>query len=313
MLIGQLAKRARVSTKAIRYYEQIGLVSASRLPNGYRDYDEAALRVVSEIRELSDSGIAPRRAAAFVECLHLGHEHSDDCVTSLAVYRDRIAELDDMIASLTQRRDALAGRLKASAARTFTEASMTDHTTLPKGLPVPQDDGAADHLAGAAMPEIALTSSDGGTVALGQLGHGRTVIYIYPLTGRPGVDLPEGWDSIPGARGCTTEACDFRDHHSELEAAGAARVFGMSSQGVEYQAEVVGRLKLPFVMISDEKLALADALRLPTFVAPGHERLYSRLTLIVRDSRIEHVFYPVFPPNEHAGQVLTWLRNNPAA
>ena len=128
----------------------------------------------------------------------------------------------------------------------------------------------------------------------------------------PGVDLPQGWDEIPGARGCSTEACDFRDHFAELEAAGASRVFGMSSQDVPYQAEVVARLNLPFSMISDQGLALADALQLPTFAAPGHDRLYARLTLVIRDGVIEHVFYPIFPPNTHAQQVLAWLRDNPA-
>lgn len=184
---------------------------------------------------------------------------------------------------------------------------MTDYTTLPAGLAIPEDDGAADHLPGLRLPEIELPTSDGNTVHLHELGAGRTVIYLYPLTGRPGVDLPEGWDAIPGARGCSTEACDFRDHFDDLREAGAEQVFGMSSQAPDYQAEVVERLSLPFAMISDESLALADALRLPTFTAPGHERLYARLTLIVRDGMIEHAFYPIFPPNTHAQQVLHWL------
>ena len=185
---------------------------------------------------------------------------------------------------------------------------MTDYTTLPEGLPVPEDDGAADHLRGAQLPSLVLPTSDGRTVALGALGPGRTVIYLYPLTGRPGVDLPDGWDAIPGARGCSTEACDFRDHFTDLNEAGADRVFGMSSQDADYQAEVVQRLRLPFPMISDSSFALGEALRLPTFAAAGHDRLYARLTLMVRDGLIEHVFYPIFPPNEHAQQVLDWLR-----
>lgn len=187
---------------------------------------------------------------------------------------------------------------------------MADFTTLPKGLPVPEDDGAAANLPGQSLPDITLPTSDGGAVSLRTLGEGRTVIYLYPLTGRPGVDLPEGWDAIPGARGCSTEACDFRDHHSELLAAGAGRVFGLSSQDTDYQNEVVERLRLPFPMISDAGLQLADALSLPTFSAPGHDRLYSRLTLIIRDDDIEHAFYPIFPPNTHAQQVLTWLREH---
>ena len=190
---------------------------------------------------------------------------------------------------------------------------MTDFTLLPEGLPVPQDDGAADHLTGMPMPGLTLTTSAGAPLDLRALPSGRTVVYLYPLTGRPGVDLPEGWDAIPGARGCSTEACDFRDHFTELHDAGAAAVYGMSSQSPAYQAEVVERLRLPFAMISDEGMLLADALRLPTFRAEGHERLYSRLTLIVRDGIVEHVFYPIFPPNTHAQHVLAWLRGHPIA
>ena len=188
---------------------------------------------------------------------------------------------------------------------------MTDFTTLPEGLPVPEDDGAADHLPGMRMPDLTFSTSDGNTASLTGLGIGRTVIYLYPLTGRPGVDLPDGWDAIPGARGCSTEACDFSNHFDQLRQAGAERVYGMSSQDSAYQDEVVQRLRLPFTMISDPALALADALRLPTFSAPGHDRLYSRLTLIVRDSMIEHVFYPIFPPNMHAQQVLDWFESHP--
>lgn len=187
---------------------------------------------------------------------------------------------------------------------------MTDFDTLPGGLPVPVDDGAADHLAGLAIPNLDLPAADGDTVALNKLGAGRAVIYLYPLTGRPGVDLPEGWESIPGARGCSTEACDFRDHYDDLRNAGIDIVYGVSSQDAAYQAEVVDRLRLPFTMLSDVKFQLADALKLPTFQASGHLRLYSRLTLIIRDGRIEHVFYPIFPPNAHAQQVLAWLRED---
>jgi len=124
------------------------------------------------------------------------------------------------------------------------------------------------------------------------------------------VDLPAGWDEIPGARGCSTEACDFRDHYADLQAAGAGRVWGMSSQDPDYQAEVVERLRLPFAMLSDPDFALAGAVGLPTFSAPGHDRLYTRLTLVLRDGEIEHAFYPIFPPSTHAQQVLAWLRAN---
>jgi peroxiredoxin len=185
-----------------------------------------------------------------------------------------------------------------------------DFTTLPDDLPVPSDDGRAAHLPGQAMPPLTLHTSDGGRVDLSAL-HGRTIIYLYPLTGRPGVDLPEGWDAIPGARGCSTEACSFRDHYQQLRDAGATEIYGMSSQSPAYQAEVVERLHLPFHMLSDPDLSLADTLGLPTFAAPGHPRLYSRLTLVVSDGVIEHVFYPIFPPNTHGQQVLDWLKEHP--
>ena len=188
---------------------------------------------------------------------------------------------------------------------------MVDYAkVLPDDLPVPVDDGAAKHLVGLDLPSLTLATSDDRHVNLGELGSGRTVIYLYPMTGVPGVDLPAGWDEIPGARGCSTEACDFRDHFSLLRDAGVANVYGMSSQDPAYQREVVERLDLPFSMLSDPEFALGDALNLPTFAAPGHDRLYTRLTLVVHDGVIEHVFYPIFPPNTHAQQVLDWLQKN---
>lgn len=187
---------------------------------------------------------------------------------------------------------------------------MHDPTQLPAYLPVPFDDGAAEHLVGLTAPRLDLPDTSGASIALDQFGHGRTILYLYPLTGRPDVDLPDGWDSIPGARGCTPEACDFRDHFADLRDAGAAQVFGVSSQDSDYQREVVDRLRLPFAMLSDPELRLAELLRLPTFAASGRT-LFRRLTLVVRDRRIEHVFYPVFPPNEHARQVLAWLLASP--
>ena len=182
-----------------------------------------------------------------------------------------------------------------------------DLLQLPDDLPVPVDDGAASHLPGRAMPALSLPATDGRQVALDALGSGRTVVYIYPMTGRPGVDLPPGWDDIPGARGCTPESCGFRNLHTELLAAGAAQVFGLSSQSTEYQREAVDRLQLPFAMLSDEHLALASALGLPTFTVDG-KTLYRRLTMIITDGVIEHVFYPIFPPDQHAQEVLDWLR-----
>ncbi|MFF1632254.1 MerR family transcriptional regulator [Leifsonia sp. NPDC058248] len=313
MQISELAERAGVTVKAVRYYESLGLVVPDRLPNGYRDYGDEHLRVVAEIRELSASGISPSRATPFIECLGTGHVHSDECPASLAAYRDSIAELDQAIAGLIARRELLARRLDQSALRGFPDAPPTapaDFTSLPSGLPRPEDDGAADHLPGLRLPALTLPTSDGGSVDLAALGPGRSIVYLYPLTGRPGADLPDGWDAIPGARGCSTEACDFRDHFDDLRAAGVGAVYGLSSQDLDYQAELVERLQLPFAMISDEQHELAAELRLPTFVAGG-ARLYTRLTLVVRDGLVEHAFYPIFPPNTHAQQVLGWLQDNP--
>jgi len=176
---------------------------------------------------------------------------------------------------------------------------------LPEGIPVPTDDGAADHLPGMRLPSVALISTSEDTVDLSVLS-GRTVVYCYPMTGSPDRELPQDWDEIPGARGCTPQSCSFRDHHAELRDLGA-RVFGVSTQDTEYQREAVGRLHLPFELLSDENLAFAEALGLPTFRADGMT-LLKRLTLIIEDGRIEKVFYPVFPPGKNAEEVLSWLR-----
>jgi peroxiredoxin len=182
---------------------------------------------------------------------------------------------------------------------------------LPDNLPAPADDGAADHLRGAELPSLSLPATDGSAVDPPRL-EGRVVIYAYPRTGRPGEDhLVPDWDEIPGARGCTPESCGFRDHHAELVAAGAAAVFGLSTQDTAYQREAAERLALPFPILSDASLQLTQALGLPTFEAAG-EILLKRLTMLVSGGRIEHVWYPVFPPDRHAGEVLSWLRANPA-
>jgi peroxiredoxin len=182
---------------------------------------------------------------------------------------------------------------------------VIDPMVLPPDLPEPVDDGAADHLPGAPMPALALPATDGRAIDLSRL-EGRTVVYAYPWTGRPGRPLlSEDWDLIPGARGCTPETCDFRDHHAELAAEGAA-VFGLSTQDIAYQRELVERLGLPFAILSDEGLELTGVLGLPTFEVAG-QTLLRRLTLVVADGAIEHVFYPVFPPDRHAAEVLAWL------
>ena len=170
---------------------------------------------------------------------------------------------------------------------------------------MPQDDGACVHLAGMRLPRLALASTGGRKVDLSAL-EGRTVVYIYPRTGRPDQEVPTGWNAIPGARGCTPQSCAFRDHFEELKRAGAAHVFGLSAQDTGYQREAVGRLHLPFELLSDEKLEFARALKLPTFEVEGM-KLIKRLTLIARDGAIAKVFYPVFPPDRNAGDVLAWL------
>ncbi len=186
---------------------------------------------------------------------------------------------------------------------------MTDHDpgVLPSTLVVPSDDGAADHLLDAHVPHIALASTDGRDVFLDVASRlGKVVVYAYPRTGRPGVPATLDWDAIPGARGCTPETCGFRDHHRELASAGA-QVFGLSTQHTDYQREAVERLRLPFPLLSDAGLRLTDAWRLPTFTVAG-EVLLKRLTLVVHHDVVEHVFYPVFPPDAHASEVLAWLR-----
>ena len=183
-----------------------------------------------------------------------------------------------------------------------------DPMTLPEDLPEPVDDGAADHLPGAEVPVLRLAATTGEPVDLSAAA-GRTVVYAYPRTGVPGTGhLVPDWDQIPGARGCTPESCGFRDHHAELLDAGAAAVFGLSTQDTAYQREAAERLHLPFALLSDAGLQLTESMRLPTFEAAG-QTLLRRLTLVLRDGRVEHVWYPVFPPDRHAGEVLAWLRD----
>lgn len=186
-----------------------------------------------------------------------------------------------------------------------------DPMKLPDGLPSPVDDGAADHLSRLAVPPIALRASDGRDVRLDQPGPlARTVVYAYPRTGRPSEHpIVPDWDLIPGARGCTPESCAFRDHHADLRASGAD-VYGLSSQNSDYQREAVHRLQLPFALLSDSDLQLTRALGLPTFEAAG-ETLLKRLTLVLSGGLVEHVFYPVFPPDRHATEVLAWLQAHP--
>ena len=176
-------------------------------------------------------------------------------------------------------------------------------------IPAPDDDGAAAHLAGAVIPSDVLPATDGGSVTLSSLP-GRTVLFIYPRTGVPGqISLVDDWDMIPGARGCTPQTCSFRDLFVELKAAGANAVFGLSTQSTAYQTEMATRLHLPFAVLSDESLELTRALNLPTMQVAGMT-LLKRMALIIDDGRISHVFYPVFPPDRNAGDVLEWLKGN---
>jgi peroxiredoxin len=183
-----------------------------------------------------------------------------------------------------------------------------DPTYLPPDIPVPEDDGAARHLTGMKLPDLALPATSSGAVNLARLG-GCTVLYIYPRTGVPGVDAPPGWDDIPGARGCTPQSCSFRDHFAELKGLGVVHLFGLSTQDTDYQREAAERLHLPFAILSDAKLAFTRALKLPTFTASGMT-LLKRMALVIDDGVIAKVFYPVFPPDKNAAEVIAWLRGD---
>jgi len=178
---------------------------------------------------------------------------------------------------------------------------------LPEKLSVPVDDGAASHLLGTMLPNLTLNATNGDLVTLDAVG-GFLVIYIYPMTGRPDIPSPDGWEEIPGATGCTPQSCSFRDHYGELQAF-QAKLYGLSSQATDYQSEAKERLHLPFELLSDASLALKSALSLPTFKVAGME-FYKRLTLVAKDNKIVKVFYPVFPPDKNIDKVLSWFQGN---
>ena len=178
---------------------------------------------------------------------------------------------------------------------------------LPKNLPIPLDDGACNHLLGQSLPSVFLSSTRGRRVDLSRI-LGWVVIYCYPMTGQPDIPLPDGWDEIPGARGCTPQSCAFRDRHQELNQLGA-QVFGLSSQDTDYQREAKERLHLPYELLSDRDLSFAKMLKLPRFEIGG-QQLIKRVTLIVENGRIIKVFYPVFPPDKNVDDVIEWLQNN---
>ena len=188
---------------------------------------------------------------------------------------------------------------------------MGDYTSLPPSLPVPEDDGAADHLPGLAVPALSLPATSGGELDLAELAAGRLVAYLYPRTGTPGQPLIEGWDDIPGARGCTPQSCSYRDALAEFEQFDAT-VIGISAQSAAEQAEFASREHIPFPLLSDPQLQLATALRLPTFEAAGMT-LYRRLTLVAEAGIVVKAFYPVFPPDRDAAAVLSWLASRAAS
>src|SRR5471032_2495990 len=183
---------------------------------------------------------------------------------------------------------------------------LHDPTVLPDNLPVPKDDGAARHMVGLRLPDLALPATNGTEVNLSRLA-GRTVVYVYPRTGRPSQPLPTGWDAIPGARGCTPQSCAFRDHYAEIKRLGVAQLYGLSTQDLDYQREAAERLHLPFAILSDIDLKLTRALKLPTFEVDGMT-LIKRMAWVIDGGTISHVFYPVFPPDKSAEQVIAWLQ-----
>ena len=183
---------------------------------------------------------------------------------------------------------------------------LHDPQVLPDNLPVPQDDGATRHLTGMRLPDLGLAATDGASVNLSRL-KGRTIVYVYPRTGRPGQALPTGWDAIPGARGCTPQSCGFRDHFADLKRLGVAALYGLSTQDSAYQREAVERLRLPFAILSDADLKLTRALKLPTFSVDGMT-LIKRMAWVIDDGVMSHVSYPVFPPDQSAETVVAWLQ-----
>ncbi|WIM93410.1 MerR family transcriptional regulator [Actinoplanes oblitus] len=290
MRVGELARRTGTTIRALRYYESVGLVVPRRLSNGYREYDPIAERQVAQIRELMALGLAVEETRPFVESIADGTE--DVCAATLATFRSTVTGLQRRIGELTAQRDALNARID--------EAARSVVTGVPSG-----GAGLAG-LVGTGLPALRFYASDGRPVDLAALGPGRTVIFVYPLTGRPGVDLPRGLLEVHGARGSTDQAIWLRDHHAELLAAGASRVYGLSAQSTGYQRELAHRLRLPYPLIPDPKLTLAAATGLPT-LASGDLVLYDRLTLIVSDDVVEHVFHPIPDPPSHAMDVMSWL------
>jgi len=184
---------------------------------------------------------------------------------------------------------------------------ITNLNQLPTDLPIPQDDGSTNHLKGMKLPNVSLTATNGKAIKLGDI-KGKLVIYCYPMTGQPNVALPDGWDQIPGARGCTPQSCSFRDRYQELQALGA-EVIGLSVQTTEYQKEMADRLHLPFPVVSDVNYEFQMALNMPTFIAAGMT-LLKRVTLVANNGIIEAVHYPIFPSDSDPAWVIDYLKGN---
>jgi DNA-binding transcriptional MerR regulator/peroxiredoxin len=286
MRVGELARRTGTTVRALRYYEAAGLVVPRRLSNGYREYEPIAERQVAQIRELMALGLTVEETRPFVESIAAG---TDVCAAALATFRSTVTGLQQRIGHLTAQRDALDARIDEAAAQVVRSAP-----------PVAADPAA---LIGSRLPSLSFYATNGRPVDLGALGPGRTVVFVYPLTGRPGVDLPRGLLEVCGARG-STDATWLRDHHAEILSAGAARVYGLSAQSTGYQRELVHRLRLPYPLIPDPQLTLAAATGLPTLAGGA---LYDRLTLVVTDDVVEHVFHPIPDPASHSLQVMRWL------
>lgn len=313
---GQVAERVGVSHKALRGYEKLGLIAPSRAANGYRLYDQQQVAVADQIRQLNSLGIALRDMAPFVDCMNSGSVHADACPSSLAEYRRAVDRIDQTIQSLARQRDTLVRNLTTASRRLMGEMAEVDAANpnlkpLPVDLPVFEDDGAASHLTGSRLPPLHLPSTDGEEIDVSDFASGRTLIYVFPMTGSPEKDMPDGWDSIPGARGCSPHNCDMRDHYAELLQAGVSRVYGLSSQPTAYQDALVKALRLPYPLLTDSQMLLAKDPGLPTF-SSGAITVYKRLALVVSEGVIEHVFYPVFPPDQHAHVVLEWIKTHPA-
>lgn len=315
--VSDVTDRTGASRKALLGYESRGLVVPERGPNGYRAYDAHQINVVREIRNLNRLGIPLEAMRPFVDCLNEGSAHADACPATLSEYRRAIERVDDTVRELQARRDALTANLTAASERMIESMRPIDaenpNLVLPADLPEPEDDGAATHLPGRRLPQVALASTDGDVVHLSELGDGgtRALVYVFPMTGEPGRDMPEGWDSIPGARGCNSHNCDMRNHYADLVQRGVERVYGLSSQPLAYQAALANTLQLPYPLLTDDQLVLANDPGLPTFAAGGF-KLFRRCALLVRNSTIEHVFYPIFPPDQAAEAVLDWLASHHA-